>query len=538
VKTHILSDNSTFVMTRSGTGNSVFLYQFFPNMTLNANAFGAGQRSLNVSSLGSVSSFAAPSFLSDSTVLIAATRSNASISEIGNVAIPSLARNAISDPLLHFPQQYSSDLVVDPSRGRIYISASVFRGVKRQFALAAASSITGQLAIQDFVSPKGLFWSDDVWTPSEEITLDSLTVDPDGSIVYGATAYSAIGVPTVYVSRRNADGVQNTTLAPAYAAAIKSKTPKIVRLPNGKYFVISNYNQNPSYLSVSRLLPDLSIDPTFSINFTMSAQAVGSIQQVVYYNTTDSVYAIGTGFVTGAKYCMIAKFNSSQLPDLNFGYQGIIFINYDTFYPVECTSIVFVPNEPDHFYFGGKVVTDFGATRMILGQVNAVDGSPLPWLDLGAYLLYAQNMAYSEVVSLEWDPDAKRIVVIGLTTQPFATRRVTIMRLNPINGLLDCFGNTDGLVMLDQAFLGVSRGVYSDGSYYVAVNDALNFRVMKYNANGWPACGSGCGNGVVDPGESCDDGNVADGDGCSSACILSSGWTCPVPGTGCVSLFR
>jgi len=42
-----------------------------------------------------------------------------------------------------------------------------------------------------------------------------------------------------------------------------------------------------------------------------------------------------------------------------------------------------------------------------------------------------------------------------------------------------------------------------------------------------------CGDGTVDTGEVCDDGNVASGDGCSSACVVESGFDCPVTGGAC-----
>jgi fibro-slime domain-containing protein len=47
---------------------------------------------------------------------------------------------------------------------------------------------------------------------------------------------------------------------------------------------------------------------------------------------------------------------------------------------------------------------------------------------------------------------------------------------------------------------------------------------------------SGCGNGVIEPGEVCDDGNSKPGDGCSATCeSVEVDYACPVPGKACVS---
>jgi cysteine-rich repeat protein len=45
-----------------------------------------------------------------------------------------------------------------------------------------------------------------------------------------------------------------------------------------------------------------------------------------------------------------------------------------------------------------------------------------------------------------------------------------------------------------------------------------------------------CGNGAEDPGELCDDGNAQYGDGCSH-CQVEPGWTCPVFGQPCLSMY-
>jgi fibro-slime domain-containing protein len=42
-----------------------------------------------------------------------------------------------------------------------------------------------------------------------------------------------------------------------------------------------------------------------------------------------------------------------------------------------------------------------------------------------------------------------------------------------------------------------------------------------------------CGDGFVTGTEQCDDTNKASGDGCSAACVVESGWVCPVPGVSC-----
>ncbi|MFC1889148.1 MopE-related protein [Thermodesulfobacteriota bacterium] len=47
---------------------------------------------------------------------------------------------------------------------------------------------------------------------------------------------------------------------------------------------------------------------------------------------------------------------------------------------------------------------------------------------------------------------------------------------------------------------------------------------------------SECGNGLLEEGEICDDGNMDPDDGCSHECRIEAGWTCPVPGTPCVTL--
>lgn len=46
---------------------------------------------------------------------------------------------------------------------------------------------------------------------------------------------------------------------------------------------------------------------------------------------------------------------------------------------------------------------------------------------------------------------------------------------------------------------------------------------------------SGCGNGVLEPGELCDDGNSVAGDGCSAMCTLEGGYECN-PGGVCMPL--
>ena len=44
---------------------------------------------------------------------------------------------------------------------------------------------------------------------------------------------------------------------------------------------------------------------------------------------------------------------------------------------------------------------------------------------------------------------------------------------------------------------------------------------------------TGCGDGILDPGEACDDGNTTDHDGCSAACPLcgSDDWSWAYTGT-------
>lgn len=44
-----------------------------------------------------------------------------------------------------------------------------------------------------------------------------------------------------------------------------------------------------------------------------------------------------------------------------------------------------------------------------------------------------------------------------------------------------------------------------------------------------------CGDGLVSGKESCDDGNTAGADGCSANCTVESGWACPVPNQKCVA---
>jgi fibro-slime domain-containing protein len=46
-----------------------------------------------------------------------------------------------------------------------------------------------------------------------------------------------------------------------------------------------------------------------------------------------------------------------------------------------------------------------------------------------------------------------------------------------------------------------------------------------------------CGSGVldVDKFEECDDGNKSPGDGCSANCRVETGWSCPTPGSPCIS---
>lgn len=45
-----------------------------------------------------------------------------------------------------------------------------------------------------------------------------------------------------------------------------------------------------------------------------------------------------------------------------------------------------------------------------------------------------------------------------------------------------------------------------------------------------------CGDGLLDRFEICDDGNVVDDDGCAANCNqIESGWTCPTPGSSCLS---
>jgi cysteine-rich repeat protein len=47
---------------------------------------------------------------------------------------------------------------------------------------------------------------------------------------------------------------------------------------------------------------------------------------------------------------------------------------------------------------------------------------------------------------------------------------------------------------------------------------------------------TGCGDGVVQPGEACDDGNDKPGDGCSADCTQRErDYVCPAPGKACVS---
>ncbi len=63
------------------------------------------------------------------------------------------------------------------------------------------------------------------------------------------------------------------------------------------------------------------------------------------------------------------------------------------------------------------------------------------------------------------------------------------------------------------------------------IEDDAGFEPFDSGGPGNDAPASGCGNGVVDPGEDCDDKNTKSGDGCSASCKLDgnpeSARTCP-----------
>lgn len=44
-----------------------------------------------------------------------------------------------------------------------------------------------------------------------------------------------------------------------------------------------------------------------------------------------------------------------------------------------------------------------------------------------------------------------------------------------------------------------------------------------------------CGNGVISGAETCDDGNILPGDGCDASCALEAGWQCPQASKACVA---
>ena len=117
---------------------------------------------------------------------------------------------------------------------------------------------------------------------------------------------------------------------------------------------------------------------------------------------------------------------------------------------------------------------------------------------------------------------------------------VALVALIASSYLVGCKGGTiTGTVEPDAAVVKVDDAAVtikldSPVSISLDVPPKLDARVVCQDPNG---CGipPHCGDGTLDNDEECDDGNTASSDGCSTACRIETDYTCPKPGSACVS---
>ncbi|HVY47071.1 MAG TPA: DUF4215 domain-containing protein [Minicystis sp.] len=99
-------------------------------------------------------------------------------------------------------------------------------------------------------------------------------------------------------------------------------------------------------------------------------------------------------------------------------------------------------------------------------------------------------------------------------------------------------GNSGGFAMSTSGATGGMGGTSTSGS--TASNFVTSTGTHHTTSSGTGGGGgvdtTGCGDGIIQPGEVCDDGNDMSGDGCSADCTtVEQDFACPVPGQPCVS---
>jgi hypothetical protein len=216
---------------------------------------------------------------------------------------------------------------------------------------------------------------------------------------------------------------------------------------------------------------------------------LGSLEpsQILADPFTQDIFVVCSANITNSA---ILKFNSSGASSLDFGLLGRTLGSSIGGLMME--NVVIVPNDDRYLYVGGSTAGPLQVPRSaVLRLMRATGLVDTSWASNGTFQHSLQAEWSGSIKKLLWDGTTNTVVAVGTSAQEKSVARASLFRLDVITASLDCFGGSGGILRRDIASVGVADALLSDGSYFVAILDHIQVRLLKYQAQGVRLCDSG-----------------------------------------------
>jgi cysteine-rich repeat protein len=439
-----------------------------------------------------------------------------------------------SESVAFLPEIQSSIISFDSSTASVYAGAqtSLPDSNGLTYLISAVDSATGQ--INYAYGTAGLVSGNycDPFEPLDSCSLKALLIGHNSS--YVLFEYESATFVSVLLEKRFSNGSADSTFGvkSVFNDTIPVRSPRARILRSGSILVVGIAGDWTG-LWITLLGPagaPLSQERFVSLSLP-DANGPSSIGEIIETSN-------GTVFVIGAW-----DFGSSSITSRGF------ILQLDTLAtPIRFLQPGASPVFQDYTFDAGLAVPGLDGVLFVAGWAR-VGSSPRliaisristamgdldsSWFSNGSFVLSDHAAGAGSISKLLFDDSTSKIVAVGSSSQRLTHSRVTIIRIDPISGRLDCLG-ANGLFRGSVSVAGVTDAIMIGGSCIVSSGSRTTMKLEKYALDGAAVCGCTCGNSFVENGETCDDGNLVDGDGCSSSCQIESGWTCPFSGTNCI----